>query len=356
MPLSEAEAGVNVHRFDPLQDPRWSAFVARHPRASVFHTRGWLEALHRTYGYQPIAFTTSAPFEELRAAVVFCDIQSWLTGSRLVSLPFSDHCDALVDDDDQIAAFCSYLRSECSTSLWRYIELRPSGQGMRDGLGFEIADRFVLHLLDLRPELHELFRQLHKNSTQRKIVRARREGLVYQEGCDTEMLRAFYRLVVLTRRRHGLPPQPFEWFQQLATCLGDAMKIRLASYREQPVAGIVTLRHGRTLTYKYGASDAAWHRLGGMHFLFWKAIEEAHADGCVTLDFGRTDIDNTGLTTFKKRWGSTGAPLCYWRSQGSAPARTPARDWITRCGARTAGRVPERLRVAAGRVLYKHLG
>ena len=64
-------------------------------------------------GYQPVAFTTCAPAAELRNAVVFCEIQSWLTGSRLVSLPFSDHCDPLVDDRDQFASIRWYLQEQC---------------------------------------------------------------------------------------------------------------------------------------------------------------------------------------------------------------------------------------------------
>src|SRR5688572_17255493 len=40
---------------DPLTDDRWPDFLERHPRASVFHSRGWLEALKRTYRYDPIA-------------------------------------------------------------------------------------------------------------------------------------------------------------------------------------------------------------------------------------------------------------------------------------------------------------
>src|SRR5687767_11913377 len=115
--------GVSVYRLDPLQDPRWSTLVARHPRASVFHTRQWLDALRCTYGYQPVAFTTCAPSAELRDAVVFCEIQSWLTGSRLVSLPFSDHCDPLLNDPDQFASIRSHMQEQCSSARWQYIEL-----------------------------------------------------------------------------------------------------------------------------------------------------------------------------------------------------------------------------------------
>src|SRR5277367_373474 len=74
-----------IHKLDPLGDPRWQPFVEQHPNASVFHTTGWLKALNRTYGYRPVVFTNSSPTEELKNGLLFCQIQSWITGSRLVS-------------------------------------------------------------------------------------------------------------------------------------------------------------------------------------------------------------------------------------------------------------------------------
>jgi len=65
------------------------------PRASVFHSRGWLEALKRTYGYEPIVLTTT-PDGPLSNGLVLCRVKTWLS-RRLVSLPFSDHCDPLLN-------------------------------------------------------------------------------------------------------------------------------------------------------------------------------------------------------------------------------------------------------------------
>ena len=69
------------------------------------------------------------------------------------------------------------------------------------------------------------------------------------------------------------------------------------------MAGMLTLRHGDTLVYKYGCSNRSFNNLGGMHLLYWQAIQEAKAAGLRRFDFGRTDIDQQGLITFKKRWG-----------------------------------------------------
>ena len=101
---------VPVYQIDPLTDPRWQEFTARHPRASVFHSSGWLRALQLAYGYEPIAYTLSPPQSEVANAVVFSRIRSWATGRRLVSLPFSDHCEPLVDGDVDAAERCDVHR------------------------------------------------------------------------------------------------------------------------------------------------------------------------------------------------------------------------------------------------------
>ena len=81
---------ARVFVLDPLCDPRWSEFIERHPDASIFHSAGWLEALRRTYGYEPLVVTTSGRNEPLLNGIVLCRVRSWATGDRLVSLPFSD--------------------------------------------------------------------------------------------------------------------------------------------------------------------------------------------------------------------------------------------------------------------------
>src|SRR5436309_14191557 len=99
-----------VYETDPLYDPRWRALVESHPRSSIFHTREWLAALRRTYKYKPRAFTTSAPGNLLSNGIVFCQAKSWLTGSSLVSLPFSDQCDPLVELPWDVAASLAAVR------------------------------------------------------------------------------------------------------------------------------------------------------------------------------------------------------------------------------------------------------
>src|SRR5262249_30736033 len=115
-----------VYEFNPLMEPRWAEFVRRHPSSSVFHTVSWLEALRRTYGYEPAVYTTSPPDVFLENGLVFCRVTSWITGQRLVSLPFSDHCEPLIRTIADKQVFLSAIERALQRGKLRYFEIRAS--------------------------------------------------------------------------------------------------------------------------------------------------------------------------------------------------------------------------------------
>ena len=296
----------------------------------------------------------AAPGGDLRDAVLFCRVKSWLTGSRLVSLPFSDHCQPLVSDP----ASLPFLIPSLSPRGTKYIEIRPrTGPGAAIGplLAGSGARHYHFHLLDLRPGAEAVFQGFHKDCVQRKIQRAGRECLVYEQGNSPELLREFYRLQVVTRRRQQLPPQPFAWFRNLAVCMGEQLQVHIARKDRRPVAAILTLRYRQALVYKYGCSEKALSSLGGTQWLFWKAIQNAVRDGLVEFDLGRTDWNNEGLVRFKDRLGAASSTLTYFRwPAASSPA--VADGWAAAAAHRIFARLPEPCLVAAGNLLYRHLG
>lgn len=349
-----------AYQIRPLKDPRWDEFLQMHPRSSVFHTTAWLEALRRTYGYEPIAFTTSPPGADLANAIVFCVVDSWLTGCRLVSLPFSDHCEPLVDRQADQYAILAAVEQELKQKKLLYAELRPIYSLVNSTALFHSTSLYHHHRLDLSPGLDTIFQNFHKNSTQRKIRRAEREGLTYEEGRSESLLLAFYRLTLLTRRRHLLPPQPKRWFRNLIDCFGEALKTRVAFKDGQPIAAILTLLHKDTLLYKYGCSDAHFHNLGPMQLLLWRSIQEAKEGGLRMFDMGRSDLEGTGLVTFKDRFGSTRSALTYSRLVPSANSkgsfRSDAGQWRATIARRVISRLPDRLFCLVGELLHRHVG
>jgi CelD/BcsL family acetyltransferase involved in cellulose biosynthesis len=354
--LCKCAAGdLTTYTFNPFEDQRWAALVRSHRCASVFHTPGYLRALQRTYGYEPVVYSTSPASATLTNGVVLCRVRSWLTGSRLVSLPFADHCEPLVDDAEQRAAILAAIGQTVRQDRLKYAEIRSTAPEFAGASHLEAASSFFFHALDLRPTLDGLYKRIHKTALQQQIRRAEREAVRHDQGTSQELLDKFYRLLVLTRRRHQLPPQPLLWFQNLIASLGDRAQIHLGSIGERPIAGMLTLRHNTVLVYKYGCSDARFHRLGAVPFLLWKAIVRAKESGLDTLDMGRCDTGNTGLMTFKERWGATSSSLTYLRYSSGATrdARVGLRSKIA---TQLFGRLPGDLLIVAGRLLYRHIG
>jgi hypothetical protein len=344
-----------VRTLDPLADQRWPEFLARHPQASIFHTPEWLQALQSTYGYKPVVFTTSKE-GELSNGVVFCHVRTWLTGNRLVSLPFSDHCQPLAAGDD-LKAILRFLHDQRSAECRKYTELRPvADEGMfEDQPYFGVGEAFSFHTIDLRPDLETIYCGFHDSCVRRKVKRAEREKLTLESGNSKDLLDKFRHLLLLTRRRHKLPPQPAEWFGNLVRCLGDRLAIHLLSKDGAPAASILTLSYKNCLMYKYGCSDAKFHNLGGMPLLFWKAIQQGKQMGMEQFDLGRSAPDDPGLCAFKGHLGAVASKLRYYRDPAPHPKKES--DQSRMQWARQAlARLPEPVLVGAGRLLYRHLG
>lgn len=345
-----------VHTLDPLTDPRWPEFLQCQPGASIFHTRGWLRALQLTYGYEPVAFTTSPAGMELSNAVVFCQIKSWLTGRRLVSLPFSDHCQPLASGRD-LKLILQSVSNVCRVEDWKYIELRPvaDNSSLDERSDFGVGEAFSLHTIDLRQDLETIYRRFHESCVRRKIKRAEREKLTFESGNSEQLLDKFRHLLLLTRRRHKLPPQPTRWFRNLIRCLGDQLTIQVLSKDADPVGSIITLTYKKSVVYKYGCSDAQFHNFGAMPLLFWKTIQHGKQSGAEQFDLGRSGPDDPGLIAFKGHLGAVASDLKYYRypfphakTESSGPKMFWARQVLAR--------LPEPLLVSAGQLLYRHLG
>ena len=90
-------------------------------------------------------------------------------------------------------------------------QARIAATGQPSGIKKTLTYQF--HRLDLRKSVEELFHGFHKDCVQRKIRRAEREELKYEDGNTEALLQKFYRLLVTTRRRQYLPPQPIAWFR-----------------------------------------------------------------------------------------------------------------------------------------------
>jgi CelD/BcsL family acetyltransferase involved in cellulose biosynthesis len=349
-----------IRTLDPLSDPRWRELVQRDERATAFHTPEWLDALRRTYGFVPVVYTTDGPGDDLRSAIPFCAVASWLTGRRLVSLPFSDHCEPLVADPASLGEILDHLASEAHRSGWRYIQLRPrGGAAVSSAPGFQHGESNYHHTLDLRPDLDTLFKGIKKDN-QTAIRKAERSALRYAVGRDAAFVRAYFALHVMTRSTQGVPPQPSAWFHNLAHCLGDMLDIHLLLEDDTPIAGMVTILFQGQLMCKYTASDRLRDPTGLGKSLLWRSIGRAKELGATNLDWGRCEPEDVGLAQYKERWGARRSELSYLRfpapSADRPPADRPRSRWAAGAAKSIIPRLPASVLTMAGRLAYRHVG
>ncbi len=338
---------------DPIADPRWLAFVEGSPTAEVFHHPRWLELLRSQYGYELQACCV-ANGRGIEAGIPIARIESRLTGRRLVSLPFSDVCSPALAPGAGPAALDALGRALIEETGKSGLALTVHGS-LPPAPGAFVRHRFYRHLLPLVGDPAEVERRYSKSQVRRGIKKARREGLRWERRTDTAALDAFYALHVRTRRRLGVPTQPKRFIRRFEGLFSAGLGfVALILDGGRPIAAAVFLTHNGTVTYKYGASDARALGKRPNNLLFSEAIRWACAAGFQTLDFGRTDIDNEGLRSFKRSWGASEVSLSYTYLTEREPRLDPGlRDRIVSATIQRSPAVVGRL---AGEVLYRHFG
>jgi lipid II:glycine glycyltransferase (peptidoglycan interpeptide bridge formation enzyme) len=136
--------------------------------------------------------------------------------------------------------------------------------------------------------------------------------------------------------------------------MGDNLHIRLARKKGVAIAAMLTLRHRNSVIYKYGCSDENFHNLGAMPFLFWKLIQESKDSGVGEIDFGRSDLNQESLITFKDRFGTTKRSFNYYRFPTTR--KTKSSEWGLRTIRHFYSLLPGSVYSTAGRLVYRHIG
>ena len=120
----------------------------------------------------------------------------------------------------------------------------------------EPSMRYYTHQLDLTVGYEEVLSGFD-SSVRRAVRKAGESGLEVRVSHSMESMERFYKLYCLTRKRHGLPPQPYSFFESIHRHIvvpGMGIIVE-ASYQGKPIAANVFFLFGRTAIYKYGASD-----------------------------------------------------------------------------------------------------
>ena len=197
-----------------------------------------------------------------------------------------------------------------------------------------------------------------RDSTRRNIRKAINEGVEVTINNSWESIKEFYRLNCLTRREHGLPPQPYYFFKKIYEHVisKDLGFVALATHGKKTIAGAVFFHLGEKALYKYGASDKYYQHLRANNLVMWETIKWYSQNGYKSLCFGRTEPENKGLIQFKNGWGAKESRIFYYKYDMGKGAFVKDSSGVTGFYNKLFSHMPLPLLKLSGTLLYKHMG
>jgi hypothetical protein len=281
-------------------------------------------------------------------------IKSIFTGRRGVSLPFTDFVRPIVSCKEDAQELWEGLVEYAKKSRWRHIDLRGE-------IGVEatrsVYDSFYQHDIELGDDTDQLFNGFSVNN-KRNIKKAIREGVEIEICHDMESIDEFYILNSITRKRHGIPSQPYMFFANLYKYINSEGKgiVVLAKKNGKIVAGAIYLLFGKSAIYKYGGSTKEERHLRANNLVMWEAIKWLAKGNYKILSLGRTEKDHAGLVRYKDGWAPEPKTINYYRYSIRDNAFISKRKASGSLNVSFFKVAPVAVSNFLGGVLYRHVG
>jgi hypothetical protein len=357
-PIAETEspsrANFSIEKVqpaNPLQHPNWDALITSLPNFSFFHGAKWAKVLVETYGYAPNYFVTKGTSGHC-SVLPLMEVDSWMTGRRGIALPFTDDCAPLCPDSNSFKKLFQNAVEFGKKRGWKYLECR-GGRNVFEGTPASLS--FYGHSLDLVSGEEQLFGRL-ESSVRRAIRKADKNGVTVEISQSLEAMEIFYSLQCKTRKKHGLPPQPFSFFRNIHKRILSQKSgmVAVASWQQTPIAASVYFHLGDRAIYKYGASDEKFQHLRGSNLVMWEAIKWYLRNGAGKLHLGRTSMTNEGLRRFKLGWGASEEKIEYFKYDFRKKEFVTDSDKAFGWHNRIFQSLPDFVSRMTGNMLYRH--
>ena len=296
-------------RFLEPDDPLWLSFITNLSEAAVFHHPAWLNCIAHSYHYRPFVAAIIDDNDIIVAGVPVIEIRNILGQKRWVSLPFTDHCSPLAINQPSMDGLIHQLTMATTRYPYADFEIRSSIHSDHE---WHTTENFHHHVINLQAGFSTVTQAVSKMHM-RNVRIAERSGLQVDWGKDIDHIDRFYELHLHTRRRLGVPVQPYKYFNHLRLdlCEKNLASILLILKNGQCLAAGVFLHWGKSMVYKYGASEKEAWSLKPNNLLFFEAIRWGCSNSYSLLDLGRTNPRNSGLRQFKSGWGAAEYQLAY---------------------------------------------
>jgi CelD/BcsL family acetyltransferase involved in cellulose biosynthesis len=305
---------ANVITIDPAKDPRWNKFVTDHRFGSIFHLSSWSEILAKTFQYDP-CYIVIEKNGRIKAALPFMLVKSWITGTRLISLPRTSYCDPLVENAEELQEILRRAREILEAEKGQFFEIKCQ---FNDLLLMETDLKRYAHfknqILDLEIGVEKVWKQCDRSCVRQRVQKAQKENVKVRLGETLEDMELFYDLHKKTTEKHMVPPRPFSFFRNMWDSLRIDKHLILVIAEKDGIPGgaALFLSFKKTIIFEFLGLNYDLLEYSPGHLITWEVIQMACRDGLEHFDFGLTPPGNVGLMNFKTRWGGEHRTLSYF--------------------------------------------
>jgi len=300
--VEDALAEVSIQPLSPDDAARWDAYVLAHPQATFFHRAGWQTVIERAFGHTT-HYLQAVRGGKLVGVLPLAEIDSWLFGHSLGSLPFCAYGGILADDpvaeralDEAAQALAIRLQVgayECRNQTTRHAD-------------WPCKDLYVTFRKSIDPEVEANMTAIPRK--QRAMVRKGiKAGLASEIDADTQRFFAAYSASV---HRLGTPVFSRRFFELLKAEFGEDCELLTITLNGQLISSVMSFYFRDEVIPYYGGGVDAARAVAGNDFMYWELMRRACERGLKVFDFGRSKR-GTGSFDFKKNWGFEATPLAY---------------------------------------------
>lgn len=268
----------------------WNTFLQRYPEAHLLQQGAWGQ-LKADFGWEPYTLANG----DSGAQVLFRSLPGGFSLGYIPKGPVGPDWDSLWDELDDL----------CRTKRAVFLKVEP------DAWEPEFDRAAVLKQAGFQPSPHSLqpprtvaleiggdedeILAAMKQKTRYNIRLAARKDVAVHA---TDDLDAFIEMMTVTGERDAFGVHAGAYYRrayELFHPLGMA-ELLIASYRGEPLAGLMVFARGKRAWYLYGASNNHERNRMPTYLIQWEAIRWAKARGCTSYDlWGVPDYDEETL-------------------------------------------------------------
>ena len=336
-------------RIELEEKEEWQETISCFEKAHIFHSWCWAKTFAEAYGHKPVLICVGKQ-GDIRAAIPVSIVSRPIGKPLFVSMPYTDFVSPLMKGPFSV---------ELISAVFGILDIVNLQIRTDFPFNSSIAESgYSTYRLELLDNENDMLNSFSSKTIRYPIRKASRQNFSVRTA-KIEDIPEFYKLINLTRKRHGLPTPPLKFYISLFNNvnMNGCGSLYLA---ERPAGSIIAaswfLWFNKMGIYKYNVTDPRSDYGKANYLLLWHGIKESIRRRCQVFDLGRVSDNNKGLIEFKRRWHGQKIPLQYMNifSDGSMKPISGDESGFFRFTKRIFTFMPAGFSRVAGNILYRY--